>query len=220
LGLVYASEWLVNPGEDVGFIGTLSGFSQVHADWAPVGPARVRESVTIAESEGTHLEVGDLLQSFRTVREEREMGSVQRPTGILVVTEVSESGVIAMVSSEMDRIKVGDMVRTPPDHTVRPNVLPVPVESNVVATILGFPEERQAQPVGAAAFLDVGEAEGISVGDIFRADVDEPGPFFGTELATLQVVLVEGDRSTARVIGLSHPTLLSGARLHLIEKVR
>jgi hypothetical protein len=220
LGLVYASDWLVEGGEVKGEIGTLAGFSEVHAERTPLGPAWVGERLQIATKEGARLRVGDLLQSFRPLREEWGLGTVIRPTGILVVTAVSESGIIAMVSLAFDRIRVGDGVKLAPDHTPRPDVFPLPVESNVTATILGFPTERQVQSFGASAFLDVGEPEGISIGDIFRADVSQPGPFFGMEAARLQVVKVDGDRSTARIIGLRHAVLGSGDLLRLIQKMQ
>ncbi|MFH1762597.1 MAG: LysM peptidoglycan-binding domain-containing protein [Gemmatimonadota bacterium] len=220
LGLVYASDWLVERGGEVGFIGTLSGFSHVHADRTPQGLARWGERVMIAAEEGARFQVGDLLQSFRTVREEREIGAVQRPTGVLVVTGLNEAGIVAMVSSELGRIQVGDRVRRAPDYTPRSGALPSPVESNVTATLLGFSEERPVYGLGANAFLDVGTDEGIAIGDIFRADVDQAGPSFGLEASRLQVVLVEGHLSTARVIGVKHPDLASGDRIRLIAKMR
>jgi LysM repeat protein len=220
LGLVYSSDWLVRREEEIGFIGTLVWFSRVHVERTPRGPARLGERLQIATEEGTRLRVGDLLQSFRPLREDRGFGTIIRPTGILAVIAVSETGVIATVSSEFGRIQLEDRVRLVPDYTPRPNVFPLPVESNVTATILGFPEERQVQLYGASAFLDVGEAEGISIGDIFLAQVDEPGPLFGMEAARLQIVLVDGTRSTARIIGMRHSVLGSGDRLRLIQKMQ
>lgn len=220
LGLVYASDWLVDWGGEVGFIGTLSDFSHVHANRSPQGPARWGERVMIALEEGASFQVGDLLQSFRTVREDREMGTVQRPTGVLVVTGTDEAGIVARVSSELGRIQVGDRVRRVPDYTPRSGVLPSPVESNVTATLLGFSEERPVYGIGANGFLDVGADEGIAIGDIFRADVGQAGPSFGLESSRLQVVLVEGQRSTVRVIGVRHPDLAEGRRVQLIAKMR
>jgi hypothetical protein len=174
----------------------------------------------IATGKEVRLQIGDLLQSFRTIREERKLGAVRRPTGILVVTAVNDAGIVATVSSEFDRIQFGDRVRLAPDFEPRPGVFPLPVESNVTGTILAFPEERPIHGYGAHAFLDVGVNEGVVVGDIFRAYVDQAGPSFGMEAATLQVVLVEGDRSTARVIGVIHPSLDPGDRLRLIAKMQ
>jgi LysM repeat protein len=220
MGLVYATDWLVDPGEKVGFIGTLGGYSTTLADRLPRGAARVGDRLHILPNEGIRLAVGDLLQSFRSVREDEELGTVLRPTGILVVTAVTDSTTIATVSSEFQWIEKGERVRLAPDYAPLPDVFPIEVESNVTATVLGFPEDRQMQALGAAAFLDVGVEEGISIGDIFRADVTNPGPYFGTEAARLQVVLVEGNRSTARIISVRDPVLASGNRVILVKKMQ
>ncbi len=219
-GLVYSAEWLEEPGAEGKHIGTLVGYSPLHGDRAPQRPARGGERVVIATGREVRLQVGDLLQSFRTIREERKLGAVRRPTGILVVTAVNEAGIVAMVSSAFDRIQVGDGVRLAPDFEPRSGFFPLPVESNVTGTILAFPKERPIQGYGANAFLDLGVNEGVVIGDIFRAYVDQPGPSFGMEVATLQVVLVEGNRSTARVIGVKLPILDSGDRLRLIAKMQ
>jgi hypothetical protein len=89
----------------------------------------------------------------------------------------------------------------------------------VTGTILGFAEERPFQAYGARVFLDVGVEGGVTVGDIFRAYVEEPGPYFGTKAAELQVVLVEENRVTARIIGITHPGLDRGRLLRLVAKI-
>jgi LysM repeat protein len=219
-GLVYSAEWLEESGVEGELVGTLVGFSPSHGDRAPQRLARRGERVVIAGGKDVRLQVGDLLQSFRTVREGRKLGAVRRPTGILVVTAVDDAGTVAMVSSEFDRIQVGDRVRLAPDYAPQSGVFPLPVESNVTGIILAFPEERPIHGYGARAFLEVGMNEGVVIGDLFMAYVNQPGPSFGMEAATLQVVLVEGDRSTARVIRIKHPGLASGDRLRLIAKMQ
>ena len=58
------------------------------------------------------------------------------------------------------------------------------------------------------------------IGDLFRAHVEEAGPAFGMETARLQVVLVQGDEITARVVGMTRPGLGVGDRLRLTGKMR
>ena len=219
-GLVYSSEWLDAPGVPDGSIGMLGEIPGIPAN--PIGliPARAGDHVVIALENGMGLQVGDLLQSFRTIRKARKLGAVQRPTGILVVTGRNDAGIVAIVSSEYDRIWVGDKIRRAPEYSPRVGVFPLPVESNVTATVLGFPEERSMQGLGVSVFLDLGMNEGLAVGDIFRASVHQSGPFFGMEALTLQVVLVEASRSTARIITVKHPGLGSGDRLRLIAKMQ
>lgn len=218
-GLVYGADWLDQPGEGTSPLGTLIGIYDAHAGRTPRGPARKGEKVLIARERDSPVKVGDLLQTFRPARKERRLGEVQRPSGILVATEVTDAEIRATVSAEFDRVWIGDLVRFAPDYAPREGVFPVPVESNVTAVVLGFPEERPVQGFGATVFLDVGVEEGIAVGDIFQGYVEEPGPLLGVETATLQVVFVSRTGSTARVIGVDHSGLGSGDLVRLVAKV-
>lgn len=218
VGLVYGSEWLDENPEGEG-IGTWEDFSRVVAERTPRGPARLAERVIILPDPGVRLSPGDLLQTFRTLRRTDAFGYVQKPTGILVVMESANGRVQAAVSSEFDRISEGDRVRLVPETLPPVGVDPLPVESNLVATILDFAQDRPMQGLGAIVFLDVGSDQGIAIGDVFQAFVEEVGPTRGSEAARLQVTLVQGDRSTARVVSVTHPTLRPGNRVRLVEKM-
>jgi hypothetical protein len=218
VGLVYGSEWL-DENREGGGIGTWDDFARVVAERTPRGPARVAERMVIVPDPGVRLSRGDLLQSFRTVRRIEGFGYVQKPTGILVVTEIMNGRFQATVSSEFDRISEGDRVRLAPEDLPPVGVSPLGVESNLVAIILDFAAERPIQGLGASVFLDVGSDQGIAIGDVFQALVEEAGPTLGSEAARLQVTLVQEDRSTARVISVTHPTLRHGNRVRLVEKM-
>jgi LysM repeat protein len=219
-GIAYGADWLIPRGQENSYLGTLEGFSRAHAERTPQGPARIGEGVLITPEPGARFQVGDLLQSFRTIRKERRLGLVQRPSGILVVAEVGDDRVVAMVASEFDRIWMGDWVRPAPAYQAVPGVFPKPTDSDVTATILGFPEERVVQGYGAEVFLDVGSDAGIGIGDVFRAHVGKPGPLFGLESARLQVVSVAEKGSTARIVSVTHPGIEVADRLRLIQKMQ
>ncbi len=219
LGLVYAAEWLDQPGMETPPSGIVAGFSLLHTVRAPEGPVRSGERVILEAEEGARFRVGDLLQSYRISRTDRRMGSVNHPSGVMVVTEAGPEQIVATVSSEFDRIWIGDMVRPVPSHTALPGVYPVAIESDVTATVLGFPEDRPMQGFGASVFLDLGTGAGIEIGDVFRASVAEPGPGFGLESALIQVILVDADGSTGRIMSMKNPGLAVGHRLRLIAKI-
>lgn len=219
-GQVYGAEWLVSPGSEAASLGTLDEIYEVRVQRTPIGPAREGERVLITLDNGATVRLGDLLQTFRPARKDRNLGEVQKPTGILVVTGVSDTQILATVSAEFDRVWIGDLVRLAPDYEPRPGVMPTPVESDLSGTILGFAEERAVQGFDAHVFLDLGIEDGISVGDLLSALVDEEGPLFGTEAASLQVVLAEEGRSTARVVHLTHPSLDVGGAVRLAAQIR
>ena len=219
LGLIYAAEWLERQDREPEFVGTLSALSE--AEEGPLSRERARrfERARITPHAGARFQVGDLLQVFEVLRSHEGLGSVVRPTGILAVTEVEGDLVTAMVSAEFHRVRFGSQVRRAPEQASRPGVHAEPVESNVTGVILGFPEDRPIRGLGATVFLDVGVDQGIAVGDEFGAYPVASEDLPEIETARLRVVLVNGETSTARIVGLRDPVLDSGTPVRLIGKV-
>ncbi len=220
LGLVYAAEWLEDLEGEPESVGVLSNVVPEQTDLPSWDRARWFEKLQVVPLEGAHLQVGDLLQSFEVLRRQEGLGQVMRPTGILTVTAVEGATVEAWVSAQFHRVLLGSKVRRVPDYTPRPGARAEPVESPVTGVILGFPKDRPIRGHGATVFLDVGADLGIVVGDEFGAFHDATGDPSETELARLRVVLVDGERATARIIALTDPTLGPGTHVRLVGKMR
>lgn len=218
-GHVYGAEWLDRPGTEKPRAGTITGFAHLHNVRSEEGPVRVGERVIITLEGDRAFRVGDLLQSYQAGREDRRMGQVLKPTGILVVTEAGYGQVEATVSSEVGRIWVGDWIKPAPEYEGSLGQFPTSVESEVTATVLGFPEDRPMQGFGARVFLDLGTADGIGVGDVFMATVVQPGPGHGLESARIQIVLVDENVSTGRLVSLKYPGMAPGDTVRLIAKM-
>ncbi len=219
-GLVYNAPWLLPWEAEIPFTGTIHRLADVWPERTSRDRATPYERVHVTLELGAQLRVGDVLQSFRVLRAEEGLGQVVQPTGILTVTAVEEGGVVAAVAAEFERVSVGQSVRRAPAYSLQPGVHPEPVESNVAASVLGFPMQREIHGFGAMAFLDVGESEGIVVGDEFSGRVNQGEGFEGLEAVRLQVVRVQGEVSTARVITLNEPILRVGTQLRLVGKMR
>ena len=219
LGLVYSAEWIHAPQGEPETVGTVAGFAGAEEDAPSRDRARSFERLHLAPNPGVRLQVGDLLQTFEVLRSLEGVGQVMRPTGILTVTAIGDGVAVAMVSAEFHGLYLGSKVRRVPSYSPRPGVYARPVESNLTGLILGFPEERPMRGFGATAFLDVGEDQGVEVGDEFGAYAHAVHHPPGTELARLRVVLVEGGTSTARIVALTEPVLSSGAPVRLIGKM-
>jgi hypothetical protein len=125
-----------------------------------------------------------------------------------------------MVSEEFDRVRLGQRLRMAPDYDLRQGVNAEPVESNLTATLLGFNNPRAVYGIGSVAFLDVGEAEGITIGDEFTAYVNQGDGWSGEEAVRLQVVLVNGSVSSARVVKVTDPVLRVGSPVFLVKKMQ
>jgi len=219
-GLVYASPWLEDWEEELAAVATIARFEAVDTASSPRDRARFFEHLQIDLDEGVQLRVGDLLQSFEVGRADEKLGTVVRPTGILAVTDVQEAGAIAMVSAEFGRVRLGQRLRMAPSFSLEPGVAAHEVESDLDASILGFNLPRAVYGIGSVVFLDVGEAEGIAAGDEFSVYVNEGNGWSGKEAVRLQVVLVNGSVSSARVLSVTDPVLRVGSRAHLVKKMQ
>jgi hypothetical protein len=219
-GLAYAAEWLIGYEEDPVSVGTLTRLSGPEESEGLRELARPFERVQIEVDPGIELRVGDLLQSFRAGRLDEELGKVVEPTGVLVVLSVEEGGVVAAVSAEFQRLTLGDRVGLVPPYGLLPGVQAQPVTSNLMATIKGFSQVRSVYSFGDVAFLDVGEDEGVTLGDEFMALMNSGEGWTGEEGARLQVVRVDGNGSSARVIVQNDLILEPGVELRLVKKMQ
>jgi hypothetical protein len=188
-------------------VARIARFAGVDMESTPRERARFFEKLQIEVEDGVELQVGDVLQAFEVGRSEEELGQVVRPTGILAVTAVEESGAVAMLSAEFDRVRLGQRLRMAPD-------------SDLTAALLGFNMDRVVYGLGSVAFLDVGEAEGVGPGDEFSAYVNQGEGWSGEEAARLQVVVVNDTISSARIVSLSDPTLRTGSQVRLVKKMQ
>jgi len=219
-GLVYAMPWLEEWEAPLESVGHIARFADVDMEATPRERARFFEKLQIELNEGVELRVGDLLQAFDVVRSEEDLGQVVQPTGVLAVTAVEESGAVAMLSAEFDRVRLGQSLRLAPGYDFRPGITAQEVESDLTATLVGFAADRVVYGIGAVAFLDVGEAEGVGPGDEFSAYVNQGEGWSGAELARLQVVVVNDSISSARIVTLSDPSLKTGDTLRLVKKMQ
>ena len=218
-GLVYSSPWLEEMRAELPVLGRISGLASVDSDRTDRDRAAVFEKVHVELEDGVNLRVGDLLQAYHVGRTEPSLGQVMRPTGVLVVTSVEEAGVVATISAEFDRVRVGQAVQVVPGFALEKGRTAVEVESNLVATVLGFNLDLVMQGFGAVAFLDVGRAQGIGVGDEFLAYVNRGDGWSGQEAVRLQVILVQESTASARVVEVAEPVLEAGTQVRLVRKM-
>ncbi len=221
LGLVYSAEWLGPWGEEAPAVGVLSGFAETIGDRTPGDDrAMLYERLRLRSLGGPQLRVGDLLQSFRAVRKDEDLGVIYAPTGVLTVVSGDDEGAVARISAEFDRVRLGDRLRRVPEYTSQPGARPIAVQSNVTAEVLGFAEDRPVHGYMARLFLGVGESEGIAPGDEFAAFASPTGEASGREVARLQILLVGEDVSTAQIVSVNEPVLNKGDVVLLVSKMQ
>ncbi len=218
-GVVYAAPWLEEFEAPIHAVGTVTGFADVDMAVEKRDLVQAHERLVIQVEDGVELRVGDLLQSFDVARAEEDFGQVLQPTAVLTVTSVEEAGVMARVSAGFGLFRIGQKVRMAPDFDLVLGVEAREVESNLSAPVRGFELDREIYGLGSIAFLEVGEAEGISIGDEFMGYLNPGQGWSGSEAVRLQAVLVQGQMTSARVLGIREPILEPGVQLHLVKKM-
>jgi hypothetical protein len=215
-----SAPWLEAEEGEPPHAGTILGFSGGTKGREARETARPYERLQVTLDEGMTPRIGDELQTFRLTRRDKGVGTVATPTGIIMVTRIEGAGAVTVVTDEYDRLRLGDYVRRAPRFDLAQGDYAEEVSSDLTATILGFGEIHQLQNLGAVAFLDVGESDGIEIGDEFIVTVNAGDGWTGEMGGTLQVVLVQEDNCSARVMKLTGPVFETGITVSLAKKMR
>lgn len=160
---------------------------------------------------GTRLQVYHL----EPAREEME-GLVAIPTGVVTVLHRMEDGVVASVEAQYDRMLMGNLVRPLPPYPGVPGAVPQPVQGGPVAETLGYAAVHELHQPGNYMFLDLGRRDGVAVGDEFVVEMGMPEARIE---GRAQIVGVQDEVSTARIVMIRNPVFLEGVELRLDRKM-
>lgn len=218
--VVYGAPWRLAPGEKPRVLGTLTELASGVEGRAFRDRAIRYEKLNVSLEPGVSLRVGDVLQAYRVEERGSPVGTVLRPTGIVTVTSVEEAGVVVALSHVYGEVRVGNRVKAVPGYELRPGVRARETAAELTGSIVGFAREAPHHSTGDVAFLDVGTADGVSVGDEFRVLANAGEGWSGLEAARLQVILADGNSASARVVYLTYPVLERGLQVHLVQKVQ
>lgn len=214
----YGAEWLV-PGGEARFPGEVTAWADTDARTERRRTAFPYDRLRLDWADGELPAQGDLLQAVKIVRSEDGLGQVIRPSGILRVVEQVEGGVIAVSLNEYARLAVGDYVTPAPSFPLEEGRYARAVDDGPRARITGFAQPRSIQQEGDVVFLDVGRADGVSVGDEFHLRVSSGGGWSGQVAGVLQVIRVFEDRASARIRRISSPVFRAGLQVRLAGKM-
>jgi len=217
--LFYAAEWLVPPDAGIRFPGEVVG-------WFGAAEAQERrrtvqpyEQVRVAWEGAPLPQEGDRLLVVRSSRTERGLGTVIRPTGMLRVDEVSGEAVVATATNEYHRLRMEDRVLPAPPFPLEPGLHPTRSDDDLTARILAFAEPRPLQQLGDVAFLDIGRADGVQVGDEFVVDVGSGGGWSPRTVGRVQVVRAFEEVSSARIVELEGPVFVAGTEVRRARRM-
>ncbi len=208
---VYSSPWLIGLEEAPESSGVIEGVADRDGR-----ASTIRSFQRVRVSMPSPARIGATLQIFRVTRTIESVGQVVVPTGLLEVTTIGNGFVVGTVTKEYARVQPGDLVRPLPSYTPRPGVRAAEVQGGPEAMIMGFAGTQVINELGHIAFLDLGSADGIAIGDEFV--------LYGRAVPTaregaLQVVSVSESTASARITGQADDVFRQGIVVRLFRKM-
>lgn len=171
------------------------------------------------EVDGAMPQVGEQLLVLRRGRTIKDIGDVIIPTGILTVSRHEDSGVVAVLSNEYDRVQLGDWVAPLPTLSIEPGVVAQPATGDLAGHIVSFRVNKEVQSLGDIVYLSMGLGEGVRIGDEFLAYADPDSGWEGDIIGRLQIIGVRADQSIARIVDLEAPLFEEGLSVHLVARM-
>jgi hypothetical protein len=169
--------------------------------------------------------VGDRLLLVREGRRLRGWGRVVEPAAIAEVEEIAKDVVLVAIQQQFGRVGPGDLA-LPLTPLPELSGLPEPVAEGPTATLLGFVDEQSLYDYSDLGFVDLGERDGVAIGDEFEVYLPERSsggfnaPRLPTEMiARLRVVRVDERTATVRPIKFTQEKLRPGLQVQLVGKM-
>jgi hypothetical protein len=209
--------WLSSQPE-AALVGRIRAKADPAADGERMPPAlypheRVHVAVTGAAV------AGDGLLVVRAGRRVGMAGRIVEPLAILRVESVTGGVAVARVVSQFGDARVGDdVMRMTPVPAIGTGPAEA-VSSGLPGLLLEFLSVEPLYGTTDLAFLSVGAADGVGIGDEFAVYVPATSGAPAEQVGVVRVVRAEGRSSTARVVSVSSTALQGGLPVHLIRKM-
>lgn len=220
-GVARASGWILSSERELGEVGQLRRFAVERALRIEEAALLIGDEAVFRLAPGSVVRPGDIFTTVRTPRAVQNVGLVVVPTGQVEVHSVEGDEAVVRVTQAWDPVKLGQFVVPHRETALAVGVAPRPATRALEGRIIAFEEPKEIYLVGDRLFLDLGQADGLSVGDRFvgvtSALASEAGAGNGaTEIAHFQVVRVQEGTSTLRITRTVEPREVRvGARLLL-----
>jgi len=180
------------------------------------------EEIAIKSPPQASYHIGDSLLVARIDRELDPWGSVVVPQGVVRVTAVQPTQILAQVIMQFGRIR-GGCVALPIEPFKDPGeVRPAAVAQGLEGRVISLRDNHVLASSLQVAFVDKGRADGVAMGDVFEAYRPASSEVGGaSEEVRVQLLVVHTREHTASVlvIGMSNPALTPALPVRLIKKM-
>lgn len=224
-GEYYAAPWL----SDTAALGVLGKV------YNPTDPRSVKdklghtfhpyESMYVSYVGGRRPEVGTQLLAITIERGVNGYGRVIVPTGVVVVDSLAPTVMRAMVTRQFGQLRTGDLL-IPMDSFPENAAIPLMLDDGPRGVVLDFVQPQPLYGTTEHAFVNLGEASGIKVGDELvaylperRVDKDHHEKMPEQPIATMVVVKTALMSSTVRVTRVQQAALDRGVAVQLVRRM-
>ena len=183
------------------------------------------ESMYVSYAGAQRPNVGDQLLAVRIERDVTGYGRVVVPNGVIVVDSLTPSVMRATVTRQFGNLRTGDLL-IPMDSFPENAAVPVPLENGPRGVVLEFVEPQPLYGTTEHAFVNLGAASGLKVGDELtaylpqrRIDNDSRETIPQESIATMVVVKTGTRTSTVRVTRLQQAVLDRGIAVQLVRRM-
>jgi hypothetical protein len=218
VGQYLGTPWLAAAGEAVPQAGVVRKADPAAAQ-GRLAPTLLPDDRVHVALAGMAVAAGDTLVVVRPGRNVGEWGHVMQPLGLLRVETAAGGEAVARLVAQFGDARVGDLV-------MRPGIPP--------EFALGQPEDVQAGPQGELlaflhrqplygttdiAFISLGRAHGVGIGDEFAVYVPAGTQLPAERVGVVRVVRVGDRTSTVRVVAVTSTALGDGLPVRMIRKM-
>jgi hypothetical protein len=164
--------------------------------------------------------VGDSLVVVRSGRRIGTWGQVMEPLAVLRVDSVAQGAVMARIVGQFGDARVGDLVLPLGAVPHLPAGDPERVQDGLHGQLLEFLITEPLHGTTELAFISLGSADGIGIGDELAVYVPAVERAPATQVATVRVVRVDERTATVRVVSVTSTALRDGLPVRLISRMR
>ena len=217
----HASPWLGDAGR-LPVRGKIFKPSEPRAEGALLGTTFHPFDRLYVSYEGrTRPNQGDLLLVVAVGRAVGGYGNIIQPTGVVRVDSVHPNTMHALVTHQFGSLEIGQLV-LPMDSFPALTGEASPVDNGPQGKLIEFLVPQPLYGIEEMAFVSVGSAGGVKVGDEFEVTLparSRDSSIPAQPIARLLVTRVSQRSSTVRVIHLQNPVLKDGLPVRLVARM-
>lgn len=210
--------------EDLDVVGRLVGVRELADKRWLAESVHPFDRIVLTYGVGPRPALGDRLLLVHEGRDFRGRGKVIEPRAEATVVALDADVFAAVVVRQFGLLESGALaVPSPP---VPPNLAAEssPVVDGPAGTLIGFAEEMSLYGPASRAFIDLGRADGVGVGDdlvvFVPARVIDGERFPAEPVAWARVVRVVEGSSTVRFLRVFEPALAVGMPVRVVSRIR